>query len=120
MNDEITMPFSEAGERNDYLLLRHAMKQRPGSIPEDTIGPANQKNGNGHMLTVHFAGLPHPIRTDLDPARSFCNRSETRSFYRQAKPRPGDLIVVRKTGDYECSVSVQRARMAVAVDAVED
>ena len=109
MNDEITMPFSEAGERNDYLALRRAMKQHPGFIPEDAIGPANQKNGNGRMLTVHFAGLPHPVRTDLDAAQSFRDRSATRSFYRQAKPRPGDLIVVRKTGDYEFWVSVQRA-----------
>jgi len=50
------------------------------------------------MLTLHYAGLPDPVETDIagSPHLDFRRRGSIRKFFEHHKLRPGDEIAIEK------------------------
>ena len=46
---------------NNYIAVGNHL----GFFPADAVGAANAKDGEGAMLTLHYAGLPDPVETDI-------------------------------------------------------
>lgn len=59
--DRIVARVTEGGLRNSYVSLAKYLS----FFPEDSIGAPNVADGEGNLLTLHFAGLPGPVLTDI-------------------------------------------------------
>jgi hypothetical protein len=57
------------------------------------------------MLTLHYAGLPDPVQTDIAGGHLFFRRRDSiRKFFEHHKLQPGDEIAIEKQSGYEYRV----------------
>jgi hypothetical protein len=100
--DRIVIPLTAGSLNNNYI----AVGDHLGFFPADAVGAANADNGEGVMLTLHYAGLPDPVETDIagSPHLDFRRRGSIRKFFEHHKLQPGDEIAIEKISDYEYRV----------------
>jgi hypothetical protein len=96
-----------AGSINNYYIV---VRKHLGFFPANAVGAANANDGTGEMLTLHYAGLVEPVRTDIAgrPHLDFRDRGSIRKFFEHHKLQAGDEIAIEKKSDYEyCVVPVR-------------
>lgn len=76
-----------------------------GFFPADAIGVPNARDGTGTLLTLHFAGLPGTVRTDIAADKKiFRCRGPWRDFFKCHDLQPGDRIAIERLAAYEYGV----------------
>jgi len=104
--DRIVIRLTAGSLNNNYIAVGNHL----GFFPADAVGAANAKDGEGAMLTLHYAGLPDPVETDIagKPQLDFRRRGSIRKFFEHHKLQPGDEIAIEKQSDYEYRVVPNR------------
>src|SRR5207237_8150263 len=59
--DRIVIRLTAGSLNNNYIAVGNHL----GFFPADAVGAANAKDGEGAMLTLHYAGLPEPAETEI-------------------------------------------------------
>jgi hypothetical protein len=96
--DRIVIPLTAGSLNSNYILVGDHL----GFFPADTVGAANADDGEGAMLTLHYAGLPDPVQTDIAGSHLFFrDRLSIRKFFEHHKLQPGDEIAIEKQSNYE-------------------
>lgn len=102
---------TDANLRNGHLYLTGHL----GFFPADCFGSPSKAGPLGRMLTLDVEGLKAPVPTDIPtdaksgaPRKFFRNRAWVASFFRSAKIKAGDYVVLEKTGRFRLRVA--RAR----------
>jgi hypothetical protein len=102
---------TEANLRNGHLYLTGHL----GFFPADCFGSSSKGGSLGRMLRLHVEGLQDEIETDIPtdartgtPRRFFRNRGWVRAFFKVAKIKAGDFVVLEKTDRFQLRVA--RAR----------
>ena len=68
----------------------------------DTIGPANEQDGNGALVTLHFDGLPEAIETDIaGDHKIFRCRGPWKQFFAHHHLAEGDSVAIERLSAYE-------------------
>jgi hypothetical protein len=74
-------------------------------FPQDAIGAATARDGTGAPLTLHFAGLPEPVETDIDGKKKiFRRRGPVGRFFAYHHLSTGDCIVIERLSAHEYRV----------------
>ena len=104
--DRIVIRLTAGSLNSNYIAVGNHL----GFFPADAVGAANAKDGAGAMLTLHYAGLPDPVETDIAgrPQLDFRRRGSIRKFFEHHKLQPGDEIAIEKQSDYEYRVVPNR------------
>jgi hypothetical protein len=100
--DRIVIPLTAGSINNHYIVVRKHL----GFFPPDAVGAANANDGEGAKLTLHYAGLPEPVKTDIAgrPHLDLRDRGSIRKFFEHHELQAGDEIVIEKQSDYEYRV----------------
>ena len=99
--DEIVIVLTQGNLNNGHVYLR----QHLDFFPADAIGAANAHDGQGAPLTVHFAGLPGMVQTDIAGDKVvFRSRGPWRKFFAHHALRPSDTIIIKRLAAYEYRV----------------
>jgi hypothetical protein len=86
---------------NSHIYLRGHLD----FFPADAIGAANVRDGQGALLTVHFAGLPEAVETDIAGGKDFFRRrGPWRRFFVHHGLQPGDSVAIERLSVYEYRV----------------
>jgi hypothetical protein len=97
----IVIRLTQGNLNNSHVYLRGHL----GFFPADTIGAANARDGQGALLTVHFAGLPEAVQTDIAGGKDlFRRRGPWRKFFAHHDLRPGDSVAIERLSAYEYRV----------------
>ena len=76
-----------------------------GFFPADAVGAPNARDGTGTLLTLHFAGLPGTVKTDIAAdKKTFRCRGPWRAFFKHHDLQPGDRITIKRLPAYEYRV----------------
>ena len=100
--DEIHIVLTGGNVRNNHFYLHPHLS----FFPSDAVGPANSSDGLGRPLTVHFAGAPAIVETDIAGGNKLmlrCRR-EVGAFFRHHAVQAGDVIAVRRLSAREYDV----------------
>jgi hypothetical protein len=99
--DRIVIPLTQGNLNNNHVYLRGHLD----FFPSDTIGAANARDGQGALLTVHFAGLPEVVETDIAAGKDlFRRRGPWRKFFAHHCLQPGDSVAIERLSPYEYRV----------------
>jgi hypothetical protein len=99
--DKIMIGLTEGNLNNGHVYLR----QHVDFFPSDAIGAANARDGQGVPLTLHFAGLPEAVQTDIvGDKHIFRSRGPWRKFFAHHALRPGDTVIIERRSAYEYHV----------------
>jgi hypothetical protein len=100
--DRIVIPLTAGNLNNNYIAVGNHL----GFFPGDAVGEVNANDGEGVMLTLHYAGLSDPVETDIrgNPHLDFRRSRPIREFFEHHKLQPGDEIAMEKISDYEYRV----------------
>jgi hypothetical protein len=97
----IVIPLTQGNLNNSHVYLRGHL----GFFPADAIGAANVLDGEGALLTVHFAGLPEAVETDIAGGKDFFRRrGPWRKFFAHHGLQPGDSVAIERLSAYEYRV----------------
>jgi DNA (cytosine-5)-methyltransferase 1 len=103
--------ITEANLRNGHLYLTGHL----GFFPADALGSPSKAGPLGRMLTLEVEGLKEPVQTDIPtdaktgaPRKFFRNRAWVSAFFKAAKIKAGDFVVLEKTDRFQLRVA--RAR----------
>jgi len=104
--DRIVITLTGGSIRQNYIVVRDHLS----FFPADAIGEANEQDGQGAKLTLHYAGLPEPERTDIagHPHLDFRRRGSIRKFFELHKLQSGDKIAIEKQSAYEYRIAPAR------------
>ena len=72
---ELLIELTGGNIRNGHFYLRRHLSY----FPDDAVGPANSRTGTGDPVTVHFAGRPAPVVTDIAGGNKLMLRCAVRS-----------------------------------------
>ena len=80
----ILIRLTQGGLNNNYLSLAKHL----GFFPAAAIGAAKVQDGEGALLTLHFAGFPETVETDIAGKHKFFRRGDPwrQRSYRAAVP----------------------------------
>jgi hypothetical protein len=100
--DRIVIPLTAGSINNNYIVVRKHL----GYFPAQAVGEANANDGEGKKLTLHYAGLPDPVKTDIAgrPHLFFRDRGSIGRFFDHHKLQAGDKIAIERRSDYEYDV----------------
>ena len=90
----IDVQITQGNLDNAHLYLRRHLD----FFPRDAIGSPAKGDGEGRILTVHFQGLPEPVRTDIAGGNKLFLRARApwTKFFRQHRLRPGDRVRIER------------------------
>jgi hypothetical protein len=95
------IPLTQGNLNNNHVYLRGHLD----FFPADAIGAANVHDGQGALLTVHFAGLPEAVETDIASGKDlFRRRGPWRRFFAHHGLQPGDSVAIERLSAYEYRV----------------
>jgi hypothetical protein len=100
--DRIVITLTEGSLNHNYILLGNHL----GFFPANAVGSSNARDGEGAMLTVHFDGLPGPVKTDIAGGTHnfFRCRTPISEFFAHHDLQPGEKIAIEKQSDDEYRV----------------
>ena len=100
--DRIVITLTGGSIRQNYIVVRDHLD----FFPAKAVGEANEDDGQGAQLTLHYAGLPEPEQTDIAgrPHLDFRRRGPIRKFFQLHELQEGDKIAIEKQSDYEYRV----------------
>jgi hypothetical protein len=99
--DRIVIPLTTGSLNHSYIPLANHL----GFFPADAVGSPNERDGQGAALTLHFAGLPNPVETDIAGIhKDFRRRPPIKQFFAHHGLRPDEKIAIEKIHDYEYRV----------------
>jgi hypothetical protein len=103
--------ITDANLRHGHLYLTGHL----GFFPADCLGSPNKSGPLGRMLTLDIEGFKAPVHTDIPtdartgaPRKFFRNRAWVSKFFKAAKIKAGDFVVLEKTDRFRLRVA--RAR----------
>jgi hypothetical protein len=104
--DRIVITLTGGSVRQNYIVVRDHLN----FFPADAVGEANEQDGQGAQLTLHYAGLSEPERTDIAgrPHLDFRRRGSIRKFFELHQLQAGDKIAIEKRSAYEYRVAPAR------------
>ena len=103
--DRIVIPITQGSLEHSYIRLANYL----GFFPADAVGPSNGHDVKGALLTLHFAGLPQPVETDIDGTHNFFRcRGCVREFFAYHQLQPGEKVAIEKQSEYEYHVLPSR------------
>jgi hypothetical protein len=99
--DRIVIPITQGSLNNSYIPLANHL----GFFPADAIGRSNGHDAEGALLTLHFAGLPEAVETDIDGTHNFFRRrGPVREFFAHHQLKPGEKVAIEKQSEHEYHV----------------
>jgi hypothetical protein len=99
--DTIVIGLTQGNLNHSHVYLRKHLD----FFPADAIGAANARDGQGVLLTLHFAGLPQAAQTDIaGDKRIFRSRDPWRKFFAHHALRPGDTVIIERLSAHEYRV----------------
>ena len=105
--DRIIIPITQGSLEHSYIRLANYL----GFFPTDAVSPSNGNDVKGKLLTLHFAGLPQPVKTDIDGTHNFFrNRRCIREFFAYHQVEPGEKVAIEKQSEDEYEYHVRPAR----------
>ena len=94
----IVVQLTQGNLSHDHVYLRAHL----GFFPADAVGAPNARDGTGTLLTLHFAGLPGTVRSDIAADKKiFRCRGPWRAFFKHHGLQPGDRIAIKRLSAYE-------------------
>ena len=97
----IVIQLTKGNLNNNHIYLRKHLD----FFPADAIGAANARDGTGTPLTLHFAGLPEPVDTDIvGDKKLFRCRGPWREFFAHHRLAEGDCVAIERLSAYEYRV----------------
>jgi hypothetical protein len=97
----IVVQLTQGNLSHDHVYLRAHLD----FFPADAIGAPNARDGTGTLLTLHFAGLPGTVSTDIAADKKiFRCRGPWRAFFKLHGLQPGDRIAIKRLSAYEYRV----------------
>jgi hypothetical protein len=105
----ITIRLTQGGLNNNYVSHASALQDHPGFFPDAAIGEPNARAGKGRLLTVHFAGAPEPVKTDIPrDYKSFRCRAAWGRFFERHHAVAGDSVTIERLSEDEYRVDPAR------------
>jgi hypothetical protein len=99
--DRILISVTQGGLDNSYLSLAGNLE----FFPQDSLGPSNSRDGEGTMLTLHFAGLDGTHLTDIaSNYPNFRRRGPWSRFFAHHQIAAGDVVAIERLSRYEYRV----------------
>jgi hypothetical protein len=100
--ERIVIALTQGSLNNSYINLGNHLD----FFPADAVGSTSRHGGEGAMLTLHYDGLPEPVKTDIAgaPHKDFRDRGSIRKFFAHHDLKPGEKIAIVKQSDYEYRV----------------
>lgn len=96
--DRIVIPLTQGNLNNKHIYLREHLN----FFPTDAIGAASAPDGQGALLTLHFAGHPEPVQTDIaGDKKIFRCRGDVGRFFARHGLAEGDSVVIERLSPYE-------------------
>lgn len=99
---------TEANLRNGHLYLTGHL----GFFPAACFGSSSKKGTLGQQLTLEVHGLKEPVHTDIpteldggEPRKFFRNRAWVPDFFRTAKIKAGDYVMLEKLDRFHIRVA---------------
>jgi hypothetical protein len=94
----IVIPLTSGNVNHGHVYLREHLD----FFPADTIGPANEQDGNGALLTLHFDGFPEAIETDIAGDHKIFRRSGPwKKFFAHHHLAQGDSVAIERLSAQE-------------------
>jgi len=85
--------LTRGGLKNDYVSLAKYLD----FFPAAAIGASKVQDGEGVPLTLHFAGLPEMVKTDIaGKHRFFRRRDPWRKFFAHHRLVEGDSVTIER------------------------
>jgi hypothetical protein len=101
----IVIPLTQGNLNHGHIYLRKHLD----FFPADTIGPANEQDGNGTLVTLHFDGFPGAIQTDIaGDHKSFRRRGAWTKFFAHHHLAEGDSVAIERLSPYEYRIAPAR------------
>ncbi len=101
----IEIPLTQGNLNHGHVYLRKHLD----FFPMDTIGPANDQDGNGTLVTLHFDGLPETIKTDIaGDHKSFRRRGPWKKFFAYHHLAEGNSVAIERLSAYEYRIGPAR------------
>jgi hypothetical protein len=83
-------------------------------FPAAAIGASKIQDGEGALLTLHFAGLPEAVETDIvGKHKVFRRRDPWRKFFAHHRLVEGDSVTIERLSPYEYRVAPPGNRVLV-------
>ena len=99
--ERILISVTQGGLDNSYVSLAGNL----GFFPQDSLGPSNLRDGEGTMLTLHFAGLDGTHLTDIaSNYPGFRRRGPWSRFFAHHQIAAGDVVAIERLSRYEYRV----------------
>jgi len=99
--ERILISVTQGGLDNNYVSLAGNL----GFFPQDSLGPSNLRDGEGTMLTLHFAGLDGTHLTDIaSNYPGFRRRGPWSRFFAHHQIAAGDVVAIQRLSPYEYRV----------------
>jgi hypothetical protein len=96
--ERIVIRLTRGGLNNNYVSLAKHLD----FFPAAAVGAAKVQDGEGAVLTLHFAGLPEAVETDIaDKHKIFRRRDPWRRFFAHHRLAEGDSVAIERLSSYE-------------------
>jgi hypothetical protein len=96
--ERIVIRLTHGGLKNSYVSLAKHLD----FFPPTAIGAAKLQDGEGALLTLHFAGLSETVETDIDGRHTFFRRRDPwRKFFAYHRLVEGDSVAIERLSTYE-------------------
>jgi hypothetical protein len=91
--EHIVVRLTAGGLNNSYVSLAENLD----FFPAAAVGPADEWEGLGTPLTLHFAGMDEPVQTDIAAKHKiFRRRGPWRKFFAHHHLTEGDEVLIER------------------------
>jgi hypothetical protein len=99
--ERIVVPLTAGNLKHGHVYLGKHLD----FFPEDAIGPANERDGNGALLTLQFDGLREAVETDIAGGHKFFRRrGPWKKFFARHGLSEGDSLAIERLSAYKYRV----------------
>ena len=110
-DNSIVITLTRGNIDHNHIPLASNLKSHPNFFPSDAVGPPNEKDGLGALLTLNFVGLPAAVRSDIaGKHKIFRRRSPVGEFFAYHNLHEGDTVIIERLSAYEYRIRPSRAR----------
>lgn len=108
----IVITLTQGNLNNNHVYLSGHLE----FFPEEVIGGANKQSKASKVLTLHLAGLPEPVKTDIAADKRIFRLRDRRwhEFFKRHDLKAGDKVAIERISAYEYRVVPVRSAQAGA------